>query len=159
MEWCITILAVVRFYSRFVIRKLPQNYVCKFRKVENEPKSYFVIVKRNQQKNHKTKLRFFLRKSNFNNIVPNVYIKRYYLIYIEKKLVSYHLQVFNSICMQIGLQNRQQCKQYKRNETERRVSQAFYKCAPGEANGQWTHPYNVLQKSVSICMFIQLLSI
>ena len=40
MEWSITILAVVRFYSRIVIRKLPQNCLCKFRKVENELKSY-----------------------------------------------------------------------------------------------------------------------
>ena len=32
--------AVVRFYSRIVIRRLPQNCICKTRKVENEVRSY-----------------------------------------------------------------------------------------------------------------------
>ena len=40
MEWSITVLAVAHFYLRIVIRKLPQNCICKFRKVENELKSY-----------------------------------------------------------------------------------------------------------------------
>ena len=40
MEWSITILALVLFYSRIVMRKLLQNIICKYRKVENELKNY-----------------------------------------------------------------------------------------------------------------------
>ena len=60
MERSITILAVVCFYSRILIRKLPQNCICIFRKVENEIKSYT---------RKKTDLKF-----NVPNFVPhNIY--------------------------------------------------------------------------------------
>ena len=56
MEWSITILAVVRFYTE-VIKKLPQNSKFNFGKVENEQNSY---IKKADLKFHKMSLPILL---------------------------------------------------------------------------------------------------
>ena len=75
MEWSITFLAVVRFYSRIPIRRLPQNCICKFRKDENDLKTF-------------TKKKAALKYLSFEKKIKHVFLikTKFFILFFQEAL-------------------------------------------------------------------------